>query len=61
MNPMPSFVSGLAASLIGLASFLLVAAMPALPALAQIGGIPAFNVSEGDGGSTYSRHCRSSL
>ena len=54
MNPMPSFISGLAALLIGLASFLLVAAVPALPALAQVGGIPAFNVSEGDGGSTYS-------
>ncbi len=24
------------------------------PALAQVGGIPAFNVSEGNGGSTYS-------
>ena len=38
----------------GLAGFLLVLALPALPALAQVGGIPAFNVSEGDGGSTYS-------
>ena len=54
MSPMSSFMSWLAAMLIGCASFLLVTAMPALPALAQVGGIPAFNVSEGDGGSTYS-------
>ncbi|MEC7190768.1 MAG: flagellar biosynthetic protein FliP, partial [Pseudomonadota bacterium] len=28
--------------------------MPTLPALAQVGGIPAFNVIEGNDGSTYS-------
>ena len=44
----------LAAMLIGCASFLLILTLPTLPALAQVGGIPAFNVSEGDGGSTYS-------
>ena len=38
----------------GVACFLLILVLPALPALAQVGGIPAFNVSEGDGGSTYS-------
>ena len=38
-----------------LASFLLILAMPTLPALAQAGGIPAFNVIEGNDGSTYSR------
>ena len=37
-----------------LASFLLILAMPTSPALAQAGGIPAFNVIEGNDGSTYS-------
>ena len=37
-----------------LASFLLILAMPTLPALAQAGGIPALNVIEGNDGSTYS-------
>ena len=54
MTPTSSSMSHLATMLIGLASFLLIMAMPALPALAQVGGIPAFNVSQGDGGSTYS-------
>ena len=27
--------------------------LPAMPALAQVAGIPAFNISEGEGGSTY--------
>lgn len=36
------------------ASFLLILALPTLPALAQAGGIPAFSISEGDDGSTYS-------
>ena len=38
----------------GLGCFLLILTLSTLPALAQIGGIPAFNVSEGVGGSTYS-------
>ena len=54
MSPMTSFMSRSAPLLIGLACFLVIAALPALPALAQVGGIPAFNVSEGEGGSTYS-------
>ncbi|MGB1176483.1 MAG: flagellar biosynthetic protein FliP, partial [Candidatus Puniceispirillaceae bacterium] len=28
--------------------------LPATPALAQVAGIPAFNISEGEGGATYS-------
>ena len=36
------------------AGFLLILALPTLPALAQAGGIPAFSISEGDDGSTYS-------
>ena len=36
------------------AGFLLILALPTLPALAQAGGIPAFNVIEGNDGSTYS-------
>ena len=54
MSPMTSFLSRSASLLIGLVSFLMIAALPALPALAQVGGITAFNVSEGEGGSTYS-------
>ena len=52
-GPMSFFNARPAALLLGLASFLLILAMPALPALAQAGGIPAFNVSESEGGSTY--------
>ena len=54
MIPTLSPMSRPASLLAGLASFLLILALPALPALAQVGGIPAFNVSEGNGGSTYS-------
>ena len=34
--------------------FMTMLMLPAMPALAQVAGIPAFNISEGDGGSTYS-------
>ena len=54
MIPMSFLLTRLVRVGCGLASFLLFLLLPALPALAQAGGIPAFNVSEGDGGSTYS-------
>ena len=38
---------------IGLVGFCFIT-MFSVPALAQVGGIPAFNISEGDDGSTYS-------
>ena len=40
--------------IIGFLSFLLMMVAPTLPAFAQVAGIPAFNVNEGVGGSTYS-------
>ena len=40
--------------IIGFLSFLLIMVAPTLPAFAQVAGIPAFNVNEGVGGSTYS-------
>ena len=54
MNPLSLLLARPTRLLIGSASFLLILTLPNLPALAQAGGIPAFNVSEGDGGSTYS-------
>ena len=54
MIPMSFLLTRLVRVGCGLASFLLFLLLPALPALAQAEGIPAFNVSEGDGGSTYS-------
>ena len=54
MIPMSFSLTRLVRMVFGLAGFLLFLVLPALPALAQAGGIPAFNVSEGDGGSTYS-------
>ena len=51
MNPSPFYnVMRLA----GLAGLALMALLPFEAAFAQAAGIPAFNVSEGDGGSTYS-------
>ena len=35
------------------AAGILMLTLPAMPALAQVAGIPAFNISEGEGGSTY--------
>ena len=35
--------------LVGLVSFSLLVTMPSVPTLAQVAGIPAFNVIEGDG------------
>ena len=54
MIPISFSLTRLARLICGLVGFLLILALPALPALAQAGGIPAFNVSEGDDGSTYS-------
>ena len=54
MIPMSFSLTRPARTFCGVVGFLLILALPALPALAQVGGIPAFNVSEGDGGSTYS-------
>ena len=54
MSPVTLTLRYLASWLGGLVSFLLLVAMPAVPALAQVAGIPAFNVIEGDSGSTYS-------
>ena len=54
MIPMSFSLARLVRMVFGLAVFLLFLVLPALPALAQAGGIPAFNVSEGEGGSTYS-------
>ena len=54
MIPISFSLKYLARMMCGLAGLLSFLALPALPALAQVGGIPAFNVSEGDGGSTYS-------
>ena len=54
MNPLSLLLARPTHLVIGFASFLLILTLPTLPALAQAGGIPAFNVSEGDGGSTYS-------
>ena len=51
MNPSPFYnVMRLA----GLAGLTLMALLPFEAAFAQAAGIPAFNVSEGDGGATYS-------
>ena len=41
--------------------FLLILALPTLPALAQAGGIPAFSISEGDDGIIDGRHDLSRL
>ena len=51
MNPSPFYNIMRLAGLVGLA---LMALLPFEAAFAQAAGIPAFNVSEGDGGSTYS-------
>ena len=54
MIPMLSTLSRPTSLILGLASFLLILALSTVSALAQVGGIPAFNISESDGGSTYS-------
>ena len=36
-----------------LAAGILMLTLPVMPVLAQVAGIPAFNISEGEGGSTY--------
>ena len=54
MIPMSFSLTRSACMVCSLAGLLLILALPSLPALAQVGGIPAFNVSEIDGGSTYS-------
>ena len=51
MNPSPFYNIMRLAGLVGLA---LMALLPFEAAFAQAAGIPAFNVSEGDGGATYS-------